>query len=317
MKAAELHQGLLKVRRAEELLSSLYKNQEMRTPTHFGIGQEAVAVGVCAALDHTRGDVVFTHHRSHNHYLAMGGDFEALCAELYGRETGCSRGRGGSVHLTYRSTGFIASSAILGEMIAVATGAALSFKMDGKDSVAVCFFGEAAMEEGIAYESMNYASLMKLPVLFVCENNGYSTESPLSTRQPEGTELTDRAVMFRVGGMKADGNDVADVYATTHKALKHVRSGQPVFLECQTYRWLEHVGPNYDHEMNRTYRSKAELEEWQQRDPLKISDDNLSPKEQDQMERYDVQLQADLRAAAERAYAAPKPDRSTLFENVY
>jgi len=137
-----LHRQLLRVRHGEQLLARLYKDQGMRTPTHFGLGQEAVAVGVCAALGAE--DVVYSHHRSHNHYLAKGGDFEALAAELYGRETGCSGGRGGSVHLTARDVGFIASSAILGEMVAVATGSALAFKMGGESRVAVSFFGEAA-----------------------------------------------------------------------------------------------------------------------------------------------------------------------------
>lgn len=311
----QLHRELLRLRRGEELLAALYKQQEMRTPTHFGIGQEAIPVGVCGAIDRTR-DVVFTHHRSHGAYLAMGGDFEALCAELYGRETGCSRGRGGSVHLTHRKTGFIASSAILGEMIAVAAGAALAFRMNREKRVAVCFFGEAALEEGLPYEVMNYAAIHRLPLLLVCENNSYSTESPLEVRQPEGTELCDRAVVFRVGAFKADGNDVAAVHKTTIKALAHVRAGQPCFIECATYRWLEHVGPNYDHEMGRTYRSKEELEAWQRNDPLLVSADNLQMhlKEIDAM---DAEIQAELKAAAERAYAAPMPDKSTLFENVF
>lgn len=312
----ELHRELLRLRRGEELLASLYKGQQMRTPTHFGIGQEAVSVGVCAALDRSR-DVVFSHHRSHLAYLAMDGDFESLAAELYGRETGCSKGRGGSVHLTHRSTGFIASSAILGEMIAVATGAALAFKMNGADRVAVCFFGEGTADEGILYESLNFASLNKLPVLFVCENNTYATESPLGARMADGTELCDRAVTFRVGAFKADGNDVGEVYKTTQRALRHVRGGQPVFLELSTYRWLEHVGPNFDHESGRTYRTKEELDEWQARDPLTVSADELSTRELSEIERYDDELQAELKAAAERAYAAPMPDRATLFESVW
>lgn len=317
MTPLELHRRLLYVRRSEELLASLYKRQEMRTPTHFGIGQEAIPVGVCAALNLPE-DVVFTHHRSHGAFLACGGDFEALCAELYSRETGCSRGRGGSVHLTARDKGFIASSAILGEMIAVATGAALSFKMDGSDRVAAVFFGEAAMEEGIAYESMNFAALKKLPVLFVCENNGYSTESPLCARQPEGTELTDRAAMFRVSAFKVDGNDVSEVFQATTKALEHVRAGQPMFLECETYRWLEHVGPNYDHDTpGRTYRTKDELDEWRRRDPLVISEERLSSEDTIFAKRFDTGLRAKLKELADRAYAAPMPDKSRLFEGVW
>ena len=179
-----LHQDLLKVRLTEETLAERYKQQEMRTPAHFGSGQEAVAVGVCHAL--RTDDVVYTHHRSHNHFLAKGGSTYELAAELYGRADGCSGGRGGSVHLTAPEVGFIASSAILGEMTAVAVGAALAFQMDKLDRVAVTFFGEGAMDEGSFYESANYAAVKKLPVLFVCENNLYATEIPsTSARRPE------------------------------------------------------------------------------------------------------------------------------------
>ncbi len=317
MTPLELHRELLRLRRSEELLASLYRQQEMRTPTHFGIGEEAISVGVCAALNLPH-DAVFTHHRSHLAYLACGGSFEALCAELYGRETGCSRGRGGSVHLTSREHGFIASSAILGEMIAVATGAAWAFKMNHEDRVAVCFFGEGAADEGILYESMNFASLNKLPVLFVCANNKYATESPLSARMAADADLIDRAETFGIDAFEVNGNDVGEVYETTQRALQHVREGQPCFLECATYRWLEHVGPNYDFEMNRTYRSRDELEEWQAlRDPIVLSAENLTVSEFDSLDVMDAEIQAELKAAADRAYAAPKPDRSTMFVNVW
>src|SRR5262249_39786630 len=170
---------LLKVRLTEEILAERYREQEMRTPAHFGSGQEAVAVGVCSAL--RADDVVFSHHRCHNHYLAKGGSVYQLAAELYGRADGCS------AHLTGSDQGMIATSAILGETTAVAVGAALAFKMDGLDRVAVTFFGEGAMDEGSFYEALNYASIKRLPVLFACENNLYATESPLSVRQATGT----------------------------------------------------------------------------------------------------------------------------------
>ncbi len=164
-----LHHDLLRVRLTEETLASRYKEQEMRTPAHFGTGQEAVAVGVCRALRNE--DVIYSHHRCHNHYLAKGGSIYELAAELYGRADGCSGGRGGSVHLTAPDKGVVATSAILGEMTAVAVGAALSFKMDRSDRVSVTFFGEGAMDEGAFYEALNYAAIKKLPVLFACENN--------------------------------------------------------------------------------------------------------------------------------------------------
>ena len=316
---SDLHRRLVYVRQAEGLLVRLYKEQEMRTPTHFGLGQEAVAVGVCAALD--RGDVVYTHHRSHNHYLAQGGDFFALASELYGRSSGCSEGRGGSVHLTARDLGFIASSAILGQMVAVATGSALAFKMDGKSHVAVTFFGDATCEEGGFYEAINYAAIHALPVLFVCENNLYSTESPLSVRQPVGTDLCVRARAFGVNASSVDGNDVEAVYDAARDCLDQLRNGKgPAFLECKTYRWLEHVGPNFDHEAGRLYRTENELHEWMDRCPVKRSGARLMSDgvfSESELARIESDVAAELTAAAIRARQEPFPPPNELFRHVW
>jgi TPP-dependent pyruvate/acetoin dehydrogenase alpha subunit len=315
----ELHRQLLRVRHGEHLLARLYKDQEMRTPTHFGLGQEAVAVGVCSALNSD--DVVYSHHRCHNHYLAKGGDFEALAAELYGRESGCAAGRGGSVHLTARDVGFIVSSAILGETVAVATGSALAFKMDDQPRVAVSFFGEAACEEGVFYESINYAAVHALPILYVCENNLYSTESPLAVRQPAGTDLCERVRAFKIASERVDGNDVLAVHEATARRLAELRAGRgPVFLECMTYRWLEHVGPNFDHELGRTYRTEAELREWIERCPVKRSAAALTADgvaSEAELERLDAEILAETEAAAKRARQAPFPPAGQLFENVW
>jgi TPP-dependent pyruvate/acetoin dehydrogenase alpha subunit len=313
-----LHHGLLKVRLTEEILAERYKQQEMRTPTHFGIGQEAVAIGVCHAL---RGDdVVYSHHRCHNHFLAKGGSVYKLAAELYGRADGCSGGRGGSVHITAPDVGFIASSAILGETTACAVGSALAFKMDGRDRVAVTFFGEGAMDEGSFYESANFASLRKLPVLFVCENNLYATESPLPVRQPPGTDLCDRARSFKIEAARIDGNDVHEVYRATESALASVRAGAgPFFLECMTYRWREHVGPYFDHELNRAYRPRKEVEAWMERCPLKRSTERLTAlgiATAEQLEAWYNATRSDVEDAVERARNAPWPEVSTLFDHV-
>jgi TPP-dependent pyruvate/acetoin dehydrogenase alpha subunit len=313
-----LHQGLLKVRLTEEILAERYKQQEMRTPTHFGIGQEAVAVGVCHAL--RRDDVVYSHHRCHNHFLAKGGSVYKLAAELYGRADGCSGGRGGSVHITAREVGFIASSAILGETTACAVGSALAFKMDRSDRVAVTFFGEGAMDEGSFYESANYASLKRLPVLFVCENNLYATESPVDLRQPPGTDLCDRVRSFKIESLRIDGNDVQEVHRTTESAVRNLRAGAgPVFLECMTYRWREHVGPYFDHELNRGYRSPEEVEAWMDKCPLKRSAECLQRLGIATSAELDVQyeaMKAEVEDAVERARNAPWPDVSTLFDHV-
>lgn len=314
-----MHKALLRIRHTEETIARRYAEQEMRTPVHLGVGQEAVAVGVCSALE--KGDVSYSHHRSHNHYLAAGGGVRELAAELYGRETGSARGRGGSVHLTNPETGFIVSTAILGETIAHAVGSALAFKMDSKDRVAVTFFGDATCEEGIVYESLNFASVHKLPVLFVCENNLYSTESPLATRQPPGTELTERARSFKVHTEKGDGNDVAQVHEIAQRAVARCRAGEgPVFIELMTYRWREHVGPKFDHELGRTYRTKEELDSWMERCPVKRSGErllSLSIATQQDLDQWVAEIQKSIDADFDQARQDPWPSPDKLFENVY
>ena len=315
--AATLFQRMYRVRYAEEALAELYKEKEMRTPTHFGIGQEGIAVGVCEALRND--DVVYSHHRCHTHYLAKGGNLLGLVAELYGREAGCSRGRGGSVHLTDRSVGFIGSSPILGQGVALATGSALAFRMDGASRVATAFFGEAVCEEGVIYEAVNYASVNRLPVLYVCENNFYSTESPLGMRQPDGTALTERMRSFKVEAKRIDGNDVAAVYRAAQEAIATLRAGNgPFFLECETYRWREHVGPMYDHELGRSYRSQEEVEAWKRRCPVARAERALLASRAasaEQIESWKAAVHAEFDAAVRDAKASPWPEVSTLFEN--
>lgn len=313
-----LHQELLRVRVTEERLAARYREQEMRTPAHFGTGQEAVAVGVCQAL--RRDDVVFSHHRCHNHYLAKGGGIYELAAELYGRADGCSGGRGGSVHLTWPETGMIATSAILGEMTAVAVGAALAFQMDKSDRVAVTFFGEGSLDEGAFYEALNYASIKKLPVLFACENNLYATESPMEVRQAPGSDLCERARAFKVDAARIDGNDVLEVYRATKKAVAALRRGDgPKFLELMTYRWREHVGPNFDHELNRTYRTREELDAWMERCPVKRSGERLvqmGAADAAQLDKWLANTHQEVDGAIERARSAPWPEVSTLFDYI-
>jgi TPP-dependent pyruvate/acetoin dehydrogenase alpha subunit len=315
---SHLHRELLRVRVTEERLAERYREQEMRTPAHFGTGQEAVAVGICQAL--RRDDVVFSHHRCHNHYLAKGGGIYELAAELYGRADGCSGGRGGSVHLTAPEVGMIATSAILGEMTAVAVGAALSFQMDRSDRVAVTFFGEGSLDEGAFYEALNYASIKKLPVLFACENNLYATESPMEVRQAPGSDLCERVRSFKVAASRIDGNDVFEVYRAAKVAVAALRSGDgPIFLECMTYRWREHVGPHFDHELNRQYRTREELEAWMERCPVKRSGKRLievGAANEDQLESWRAETQREVDAAIERARSAPWPQVSTLFDLV-
>jgi len=315
----KLYKSLLRIRRAEEVLADEYRKGTMRTPTHFGIGQEAVAVGACAALGEV--DVVYTHHRSHTHYLAKGGSLFGLIAELLGREGGCSRGRGGSVHLVDIASGFMGSSPILGHSLALATGSALAYQMDGRSDVAMAFLGEGACDEGAVWESLNFAAIKKLPVIFVCENNLYATESPLSVRMAPGTEICEKVKSFNVDATKIDGNDVQAVYRATHEAVTACRAGNgPVFIECMTYRWREHVGPLWDYEANRTYRSREELNAWMENCPVKRAGDALVTNKLASLadlEKWLEEVDVEIADTLARAYESPWPDTSTLFENVY
>jgi len=308
---------MIRIRTAEQTIADLYPEGEMRTPTHFSIGQEAVAVGVCTAL--RRDDVVFSGHRCHAHYLAKGGDLGAMVAEFYGRETGCARGRGGSVHLNDPEAGFIASSAILGQTMATAVGSALAFKMDGLDRVAVTIFGDGAVEEGIFHECLNFAVVKRLPVLFVCENNGYSTHTPLEIRQPASVSIRSRAASYGMPSVRVDGNDVFAVFAAAQGAVDQSRQGHgPSFMECMTYRWREHVGPMWDYDKG--YRAKAEVDEWIARCPIKRASERLIAEgvcSADDVERFGRDSQDEVNRAVAAAKAAPFPAVEDLTVGTY
>ncbi len=314
----DLLRDMVRIRCAEEVIADVYRDeQEMRTPVHFSIGQEAAAVGVCAAL--RRDDVVYSGHRCHAHYLAKGGDLTAMVAELYGKENGCAAGRGGSVHLTDAAAGFGASSAILGEMIAVATGAAWAFAREGAPRVAATFFGDGASEEGVFHESLNFAALHRLPVIYVCENNQYSLTSPLAARQPEGTSITDRARGYGIRAERVDGNDVVAVHEATREAARHCRAGDgPYFLELDTYRWREHVGPNWDYELGG--RSRAEVESWMERCPVRRATAALradDPGVDEAVAAWDAEFRAEVREAIAVAKASPYPRVEDLLSGTY
>jgi TPP-dependent pyruvate/acetoin dehydrogenase alpha subunit len=303
---------MIRIRTVEQTIADLYPEGEMRTPTHFSIGQEAVAVGVCGAL--RRDDVVYSGHRCHAHYLAKGGDLLGMVAELHGREAGCARGRGGSVHLNDPAAGVVASSAILGQTMATAVGSALAFKMDGLDRVAVTFFGDGTVEEGIFHESLNFAVVKRLPVLFVCENNGYSTHTRLEVRQPVGVPIHVRAGSYGMPSVRVDGNDVFAVFAAAREAVERSRRGEgPSFLECMTYRWREHVGPLWDYDKG--YRTKAEVDEWVARCPIKRATERLVAEGSCSMEEIE-QLGRGYVDEVNRAVAAAKDSPFPAVEDL-
>jgi len=261
-----LYKTMLRIRRFEERVAELLCSQpEIICPVHLYIGQEAVAAGVCANL--RRDDYVFSTHRSHGHYIAKGGDIRALMAEMYGKVTGCSKGRGGSMHLASPDVGLLGSSAIVAGTVPLAVGTALASSLKEQDTVSVAFFGDGAVSEGVFYESLNFASLKKLPVIFVCENNLYSTHMPISACLAD-TNVYRKAEMFNMPGVRVDGNNVVEVFSTAKKAIENARRGNgPTLIECMTYRWRGHVGPNLD--LDKGLRSKEELDSWMNRCPIK------------------------------------------------
>lgn len=259
-----LYRLMLRIRRTEEAIATRYAEQEMRCPTHLCIGQEAVCVGVSAYL--TKNDYVFSNHRAHGHYLAKGGSLQAMVAELYGKATGCCGGLGGSMHLIDPSAGFLGAVPIVASTIPLAVGAAWAAKLRGEARISVVFFGDGAFEEGVVHESIIFAALHRLPIVFVCENNLYSVYTRLDERQPM-RPIHGVAAAHGCHTATADGNDIIAVMAAVEPAIARARGGEgPIFLEFSTYRWREHCGPNYDDDLG--YRPEGELATWEKLCPI-------------------------------------------------
>ena len=311
-----LYRMMRRIRMVEEKVAQLYPQQEMKCPCHLYIGQEAVATGVCAALSND--DYLFGTYRGHGIYLAKGGDLKTLMAELYGKVTGCTRGRGGSMQLVAPEVGLLCTSAIVGGTLPIGVGAALAAVFHKRGQVSAIVFGDAATEEGVFHESMNFASLKRLPVIFVCENNFYATYSHQSARQC-ADNIYERAEAYRMPGTRIDGNDVIEVYEAMRSAVERARRGEgPSLLECRTYRWREHVGPNWDTHLG--YRSEEELKAWTSRCPIKLFEEALlkegalSP---DKIQQLTVELTKEIEEAVAFARKSPFPAAAELEKWVY
>lgn len=315
--ALRLWEGMVRIRSVEEAIADHYGEQQMRCPVHLSIGQEAAAAGACSPLRPS--DQVMSTHRSHAHYLAKGGNLQAMIAELHGKKTGCCGGRGGSMHLVDLSAGFVGAVPIVGSTIPIATGLAFADHNLKRDRVTVAFLGEAATEEGVFHESLNFAVLHKLPIVFVCENNLYSVYSPLSVRQPEGRPLVTLAAGHGASAHQGDGNDPLAVHKLMAAAVEHARTGRgPVFLELMTYRWREHCGPGYDNHIG--YRTEAEFQEWKKRDPIATFEGRLREAgfiDDTATKRFRESVSLEVENAFALAKAAPTPAPADLFKHVY
>jgi len=303
---------MLRIRRVEESLAKRYSEQEMRCPMHLCIGQEAIAVGVSAALKNS--DKVFSNHRAHGHYLAKGGSLQAMVAEMYGRTTGCCGGRGGSMHLIDLTVSFMGSTPIVGGTVPLAVGSAWTSKLCQTNDVTVVYFGDGCFEEGVVSESMNFAALHQLPVLFVCENNDFSVYTRRKDRQPDQA-IYKIAQAHGIASACGDGNNVLSIYAMAAKAVEAMRDGQgPQFLEYSTYRWREHCGPDFDHGLN--YRTAAEILAGEETCPL-LTFRSATAIDANVISRFESQIAEEIREAFDFALASPFSNAEKAEGGVY
>ena len=312
-----LYKSMKRIRLIEEAVADRYHEQEMRCPVHLSIGQEAVPAVTGLLLDDS--DFAVSTHRSHGHYLGKGGSLKKMIAEFYGKAAGCSSGKGGSMHLIDQDVGFMGSTAIVAGTIPVGVGLGLSLKLKKSDRLSTVFLGEGATEEGPFYESINFAALKNLPVLFICENNLYSVYSSLDVRQPQ-----DRKIYKMVEGMGmksdwGDGNDVCQIYNKLKSAITHIRSKKgPYFIEFFTYRWREHCGPNYDNDTG--YRTEDEFLAWKMKDPIKKYEKRLLKENilsQDMIGKIENDISHEITDAFSFALQTPFPEIDEIYTDLY
>jgi TPP-dependent pyruvate/acetoin dehydrogenase alpha subunit len=307
---AAMYQAMDLIRRVEERVVDIYPSDKIKSPVHLAIGQESVAVGVCQAL--RPDDVLFGTYRSHAVYLAKGGDLRAFWAELYGKDTGCARGKGGSMHVIDVAHGFMGTSAVVGSAISQAAGYAYAAKLRRTGQVVVSFFGDGATEAGVFHESLNVAKLRELPILFVCENNGLAIHSRQSVRQAQDN-IWQRAGLYGIPSERLERPEVERIYERASVWVDEIRrGGGPRFLEVKTYRWRQHVGPNHDWTLG--YRDESEAEPWMRDDELARVGALLPA---DARARIEREVEAEVEDAIAFAEASPFPEPSELLTDVY
>lgn len=301
------------IRRFELKALSFFEENKLRGSVHLYVGEEAIAATVCSLLRDT--DYITSTHRGHGHCIAKGAELGKSMAELMGKATGYCKGRSGSMHIADFAKGNLGANAIVGGGVGIAVGAALAARLKGTDQVAVTFFGDGASNQGVTHEAMNLAALWKLPVIFVCENNGFGISVPLK----ESTAVEDiakRAAGYGIPGYTVDGNDVLAIDAAMQKAITRAKEGKgPTLIECKTYRWLGHWTGD-----PQVYRTREEVEAWKQQCPIQrlrdylLENNILSAGEIESIER---QSQEEVEAAAQFALESPEPDPATVMEDVF
>lgn len=310
-----LYKTMLLIRQFELRVAEVYHTDAIKSPVHLSVGQESIAVGVCDAM--AKDDLVSNTYRCHATYIAKGGDLNGMMAELYGKQTGCAGGKAGSMHLVDIKNGIMGSSAVVGTTIPVAAGYAFAYqqeaKLTGHQKVVVALFGDGGTEEGCFYETINFAALHKLPMIFICENNRLAIHTPLEKRWATD-RLCERIATYGIKTHKIDDADVFKIRDTISKAIADIRAGNegPVFLECATYRWLEHVGPRDDHSDD--YRDTAEYQRWKDKDQIKRLANML---DDDVRLKLEQEVTAAIQASEDFAEKSPYPAAEELYTNVY
>lgn len=315
MKELEAYKKMFLIRRMEEELIKYYFNNKIMSFVHFYVGQEAVAVGICENLNLE--DNVFGNHRSHGHYLAKGGDPNAMTAELLGKATGCCRGKGGSMHMIDKKVNFIGSTPILGSVAPISAGSALTQKITNSNNITVSFFGDGASEEGVVYETINFASLFKLPLLLVIENNLYSVMSKLRDRRSEFYDV--KSVVEGIGGVyfEADGNDFFDVYNKSKQAVNIIKNEKrPCVLECKVFRHMAHSAPICDDKIG--YREIDTPDHRNEKDSVKnLRKFLLDYYSDEELIKIEDKINNTVNDSIEFAVNSPLPEKKELFTDVY
>ena len=316
-RSQKLYFEMLRIRLIEQTISEKYTENKMRCPVHLSIGQEAIPVGICSSL--SKKDQIVSAHRSHAHYLAKGGELKSMLAEIYGKDAGCAKGRGGSMHLIDPSVGMIAAVPIVGSSLPIAVGLAWANKLDGNDKVVVVFFGDGAFEEGTFHESLNFSVLHRLSILFVCENNDFSVYTPLEDRQYNGRTILKIAAAHGVEGIRENGNDVLNVFEISKNAIDFIKEHKkPYFLELLTFRHLEHCGPSNDDHLG--YRKSSYINEWIKKDPIAGLEQRLIADQivfKGDIEKIKKDIQSEIITAFEFAEDSKFPELHDLIYNVY